>query len=303
MTSLPIKLKLGKLIKSSLQTAGLRQLDLAEYLQISTAAVSQMLNGQTTPKPANLDKIFKFLNCNSNQIFMMRDLFAKIRSGMYELRSPFNDFLRNARKEQGLSQSKLAISSNISIAELRLLENCSTFVPSKEQVIALAEVLKFDIKDMYKLINELPQQIDDDRNIRKSSIQIPVLSLEDIIKFNPMLEDIENFIRRNQDQASLLHLDGSINNNFAIVASGDNFQPPFPGSVRLIVAVKDLPKIDDVVIVKFKNNNKLQLKRFVSEEDNIYLMPFNDISDKQVAKADNIEWLRKVSKVVINICE
>ena len=62
MTSVPLKLKLGKLIKSGLQAAGLRQLDLAQHLQVSTSAVSQMLNGKTAPAAVHLDKIFQLLN-------------------------------------------------------------------------------------------------------------------------------------------------------------------------------------------------------------------------------------------------
>jgi hypothetical protein len=206
--------------------------------------------------------------------------------------------------------SKLADLSKITLVKLQLLETCSTAVPSDEQVTSLAEILEFDVMELQHLRDDLPhnsnflsedlqKQIASDENNNTWSI----FKIEDIIKFNPVLEDFENFIRRNQCQVSSLHLNDSINNVFAIIDSSDNFHTHFPGSVRLVVDAKDFPKNNDVVIVKFRNSNSLQLKRFIFEEDNIYLMPFNDISDKQVSKADNIEWMRKVLKVVINLCE
>ena len=156
MTSAPLKLKLGKLIKSGLQAAGLRQLDLAQHLQVSTSAVSQMLNGKTAPAAVHLDKIFQLLNCSRNQVFIMRDLLARIRSGMHELHSPVNEFIRGARKERGLSMARLASLSEIPVAELRVLETCSTVVPSNEQIMTLAEILEFEDDDIQQLLNELP---------------------------------------------------------------------------------------------------------------------------------------------------
>lgn len=303
MTPVPLKLELGKLIKSGLRASGLRQLDLAQHLQISASAISQMLNGKTAPATVHLDEIFQLLNYNSNQTFIMRDLLARIRSGMYDLNSPVNEFINNARKESNLSLSKLAVLSQIPIGELRLLETCSTAVPSNEQVITLAEALRFDAENIQQLIDELPQQIANYGDVGKSSIQVPVLSLDDILKFNPVLEDIKTFVCRNCKQGfSKQSLNGPIDNDnvFVIVASGDSFEPPFPGSVRLIVAVENLPETNDTVIVKLKDSCKLLLKRFVIEDNNIYLMPFNGIADKQDSKPNNLEWVRKVLKVTVN---
>jgi len=41
------KIKLGALIRNGLQAVGLRQTDLAKYLQVSPSATCQMLSGQT----------------------------------------------------------------------------------------------------------------------------------------------------------------------------------------------------------------------------------------------------------------
>lgn len=313
MTSVPLKLKLGKLIKSGLQAAGLRQLDLAQHLQISTSAVSQMLNGKTAPAATHLDKIFQLLNCSRNQVFIMRDLLARIRSGMHELRSPVNEFLRNARKERGLSLARLASLSSIPVAELRILETCSTVMPSNEQIMPLAEVLGFDDNDMQQLLNDLPAYGTDTNNVQeqlasygntdKAPSQIPVISIETMLKFNPALEDIKNFVWRNYDQVlSNPPTDDSISNDdiFSIADSGDKFKPPLPGSVSLTVALKNFPETSDIVIVKAKNSDKLQLKRFVTEGADVSLEPFIGTAKKQDSRSADIEWVRKVLKVVIS---
>ena len=75
--------------------------------------------------------------------------------------------------------------------------------------------------------------------------QIPVISIENMLKFNPALEDIKNFVWRNYDKVvSAQSLDDSINSDdvFAIVDSGDNFNPSLPGSISLIVALKNFPE-------------------------------------------------------------
>ena len=308
MASLALKSKLGKLIKSGLQAAGLRQLDLAAYLQVSTSAVSQMLNGKTAPATVHLDKIFELLNCSRNQVFIMRDLLARIRSGMYELRSPVNEFLRSSRKESGLSMAKLAELSKISVAELRILETCSTAAPSNKQLESLVGILKFETGDIQKLISDLPlygsdgvqEQVGTYGNNSTLSAQIPVLSIEKMLKFNPALEDIKNFVWRNYDKVISVHnLDESINDEdvFAIADSGDSFFPPLPGSISLIVALKNFPETSDTVIVKTKKCDKLQLKRFVLDGEIVSLKPFIGSVEQHV---DKIEWVRKVLKVTIS---
>ena len=51
-------------------------------------------------------------------------------------------------------------------------------------------------------------------------IQVPVISVENMLKFNPALEDIKNFIWRNYDKVTSMHnLDDSMkhDNVFSIV--------------------------------------------------------------------------------------
>jgi len=313
MRATPLKLKLGKLIKSGLQAAGLKQLDLAAHLQVSTSAVSQMLNGKTAPAAVHLDKIFQLLNCGTNQIFIMRDLLSRIRSGLHELRSPVNEFIRGSRKEHGLSMAKLSALSKIPPAELRILETCSTAKPTPEQVMALSKILKFNEEDIQQLLRELPvyeedlmQEVNEqggNYGTGKFPAQIPVVSIANIQKFNPALEDIKNYVWRNYDKVvSPQCLGDAIDHDdiFAIVDSGENFSPSLPGSIQLIVALKNFPETNDAVIVKTRNCDKLQLKRFVLDGESVSLKPFLASDDEHESKSEDIEWVRKVLRVVMS---
>ena len=315
MGPISLKLKLGKLIKSVLQADGLRQLDLAQHLQISTSAVSQMLNGKTAPTAVHLNKIFQLLNCHHNQIFVMRDLLARIRSGMHELHSPINEFIRSSRKAHGISMAKLANLSGISVTEIRILETCSTVVPSSGQIINLAKILNFEEDDIQQLLknsplydsdyhaNNIHEQSADYGSISNPSVQIPVVPIKNMLKFNPVLEDIKDFVCHNYDKVIFAqNLNDSIDydNGFAIVVSGNKLSPPLPGSIRLIIAMENFPETNDIVIAKSKNNNKLQLKRFAFDKKNVSLKPFIKSNKHQKPKTESIEWVRKVLEVVIN---
>lgn len=225
MNLMQLKVELGKLIKLNLQQNGLRQLDLAEHLQLSTSAVSQMITGKVSPSTIHFKKMVKYLKCSDNNISEMVALLTQIRSGMSGVHLP---------------------KSNV--------------------------------------------------------IKMPVVSVDDLLKFCPALEDLKTFVNRNcKQENSSKGANDSIDyeNTFEILASGDRFDPPFPGLLNLIVTVENFPEKNDTVLAKSPNNDKLQLKKIYFEDNNIYLMPFNGIPNKQDLKADNLEWVRKVLKVTV----
>lgn len=220
-----------------------------------------MLNGKTAPTAVHINKIFQLLNFRHNQIFVMCDLLARIRSGMHELCS-----IMSYRKMCGLSMAKLANLSEIPVSELRILETCSTVVPSNDQILQLSKILNFTESDIQQLLNDLPlhdsgchgnnvqEQSVNYGQISNPSVKPPIITVKNMLKFNPALEDIKNFVWRNYDKViSAQSLDDSIDydNVFAIVASGNKLSPPLPGSISLIVAMENFPETNDIVIAKF----------------------------------------------------
>lgn len=139
--------------------------------------------------------------------------------------------------------------------------------------------------------------------IRKKSVKMPVVCIDSLLKFCPAIEDLRTYVNRNcKQEAFSKDVDDPINyeSTFRVSASEDRLDSLFPGSLTLLVDVGAYPKTTDIVLAKSQNNDKLQLKRFVFDDNNIYLMPFNGVADKQGTKVDNIEWMRKVLKVTVN---
>ncbi|MCP3966946.1 MAG: helix-turn-helix domain-containing protein [Lentisphaerae bacterium] len=315
MPTTPLKIKLGKLIKSGLQAAGLRQLDLARHLNISTSAVSQMLNGKTAPDAAHLEKVFSLLNCSRNQIFIMRDLLAKIRSGVHELRSPLNDLLREARKARNLTYAGLSSLTSISTAELRAFESCSTALPSKEQMEKLSEALEIQGSVFQEEISRYMNVVQDNApcevqeqqagftTVTKDVKSIPVVSGKSMLEFNPAFEDIKNFVWRQYEQIiSNPALSTDDEEVFAINDAGSRFDPALPGSALLHVTLKKYPENDDIVVVKLKNNDKLLLRTLQRQDnENVFSSFLEKGSSEKTTIEDprDIEWIRRILKVEI----
>ncbi|WET07720.1 helix-turn-helix transcriptional regulator [Lentisphaerota bacterium ZTH] len=316
MPTTPLKIKLGKLIKSGLQAAGLRQLDLARHLNISTSAVSQMLNGKTAPDAAHLEKVFSLLNCSRNQIFIMRDLLAKIRSGVHELRSPLNDLLREARKARNLTYAGLSSLTSIATAELRAFESCSTALPSKEQMEKLSEALEIqgsvfqeEISRYMNVVQEnTPCEVQEQQAgfaaVPKDVKSIPVVSGKSMLEFNPAFEDIKNFVWRQYEQiiSNQALSSGDDEEVFAVNDAGNRFDPVLPGSALLHVTLKKYPENGDIVVVKLKNNDKLLLRTLQRRDnENVFSSFLEKESDEKTTIGDprDIEWIRRILKIEI----
>ncbi|MDD5599294.1 MAG: hypothetical protein PHV82_15210, partial [Victivallaceae bacterium] len=67
-----------------------------------------------------------------------------------------------------------------------------------------------------------------------------------------------------------------------------------------VAALMNFPETNESVIVKSKNSDKLQRKRFVTEGNAVTLKPFIGAAGSQDSKSVNIEWVRKVLKVVMS---
>lgn len=61
-----------------LENTGYTQNDLAEYLGVTAAAVSNWCNGTKMPRPQFIDKIADFFGINRNQLLIEQELFSYI---------------------------------------------------------------------------------------------------------------------------------------------------------------------------------------------------------------------------------
>ena len=78
MAVTPLKTKFGKLIKDYLRNADIRQKDLAVRLDVSAAAVSQMIHGKIVPNQKQLDLICEMLSLDRARAFELNSMLSRI---------------------------------------------------------------------------------------------------------------------------------------------------------------------------------------------------------------------------------
>jgi transcriptional regulator with XRE-family HTH domain len=314
----PLKRKLGMMIKSGLSAAGLRQLDLARHLGVSTSAVSQMLHGKTAPDARHLETIIELLQCSRNQIFIMRDLLAKIRTGVKELRSPFNEFLSDARKAQNLTFAGLSNLTGIPTSELRAYETCASAKPESEQLEVLANALECNLDELQKELDNSFQTASEYAYPGSSKMleaaegttaydtdnnTIPIIDAEELVSYNPAFERLQDFIERNSSRQIIYNTDIKDEGIFAITANSQTLFPGLPGNSLLISAYEKFPDSGNLTVAKLKSCDKLTLKVFSRNGKEIKLSSIFDESDSpeitSSVDSKEVAWLRRIYEIII----
>ena len=201
------------LLKKHIKANRARQLDIAELLGVSGSAVSQMLSGAITLKLQQLDLIMQYLKLDRNAAAELRDFLARIRSGDQELRSPLNDFIKSSRTHCGFTLEELSQMSGIPVKNLEMLENKFNVQPTPYEAVRLAAIFNCNISDLWQVVPlQPPEQIQREnpksdgsffcdenvpyRGIGKTTIKLPIIKLEELLKFNPQYDHLIDFAWR-----------------------------------------------------------------------------------------------------------
>ncbi|UKI30417.1 MAG: helix-turn-helix domain-containing protein [Lentisphaeria bacterium] len=86
-----------------MRNADIRQKDLAVRLDVSAAAVSQMIHGKIVPNQKQLDLICEMLSLDRARAFELNSMLSRIRTGAENMLSPFNQLVFALRCQRGLS--------------------------------------------------------------------------------------------------------------------------------------------------------------------------------------------------------
>ena len=141
MAVTPLKTKFGKLIKDYLRNADIRQKDLAVRLDVSAAAVSQMIHGKIVPNQKQLDLICEMLSLDRVRAFELNSMLSRIRTGAENMLSPFNQLVFALRCQRGLSLRQLANLSGVPASHLKVFETCFEAVPTLDEAEKIAPIL------------------------------------------------------------------------------------------------------------------------------------------------------------------
>ena len=133
MAVTPLKIKFGKLIKDYLRNADIRQKDLAVRLDISAAAVSQIIHGKIVPNQKQLDTICEMISLDRTRAFELNSLLSRIRTGAENMLSPFNQLMFALRCQRGLSLRQLSNLSGVPASHLKVFETCFEAIPTLDE--------------------------------------------------------------------------------------------------------------------------------------------------------------------------
>ncbi len=141
MAVTPLKIKFGKLIKDYLRNADIRQKDLAVRLDISAAAVSQIIHGKIVPNQKQLDTICEMISLDRTRAFELNSLLSRIRTGAENILSPFNQLMFALRCQRGLSLRQLSNLSGVPASHLKVFETCFEAIPTLDEANKIAPIL------------------------------------------------------------------------------------------------------------------------------------------------------------------
>ena len=151
MAITPLKKMFGERIRMYLVTNKIRQQELARRLSVSSSAVSQMLTGKIVPSMQQLDKICEVLSLECSQSLELRDWLTRIRIGIDNIKSPFNELLRLYRTRRGLSIGQLSKRTGITVARLNALENSGESQPTADEALRLSAVLECESAELMEV--------------------------------------------------------------------------------------------------------------------------------------------------------
>ena len=117
-------------LRGHLRQKCLRQAELANALEMTPSAVSQILSGKIVPTQAVFDRIAEILALPCDETVRLQSMLLGIRLGMNDMPSPLNRRIFTLRCQSGASLDEIRRLCGISVERMKQLENDSSAVPT-----------------------------------------------------------------------------------------------------------------------------------------------------------------------------
>ena len=200
-------------------------------------------------------------------------------------RLKLGEFIRKIREQKNLGLNQLAVKISVTSSLLSKLENGSIQKISPFLLKELAEGLKIDYKELYKIIGYLDQNDclpEENIDLDSGFKQIPLYSS---ISAGLGIEDLESNDIEFMTVPDIKQFSGDV---IAIRVSGDSMQYTIEN--HTIVFIRKDVEVANKKIGAFIHNNKAMLKRYLIGEKQVFLRSDNrDYPDIEVKENDEFK--------------
>ncbi len=285
------RIELGEMIKAKMSNCRLRQIDLAKFLDVTPAAISQMLNGKLTPNLSQLSTLAEKMKCSREEYSEWQHLVAAVKSGGHLKLSNLNYELREARRKLNISISELARQTDISPVNIKLFETNPLHLPHKDELIRLGKALHLDTDKWstkptnYKEpeIGPREESAEQPGNYHAGSVMIPCLDIRMLKKFQRSLGAASNFARENAEKTYFCRKEYEF--MWALSANCEEL-PLLKGLDALLIIGGDEYQ-SDADIVLTRQHGQFALKRYYRHAGQITLEPLLPGEERETWNLDD----------------
>jgi len=216
-----------------------------------------------------------------------------------EKRIKLGKYIRKVREDRNLGHNQFCLKINLQQSLLSRLENGKILKINPFMLKQVAEGLKLDYKELYKIIGYLDEI--EDHSIAKplnasssldESLQIPI---------HGRLINGYGYLNSKYEKKTMKVLNNKNfgENMFAMTVDGSSMEPEVTkGSFLLIDPEPCDFHILDKKIILLKYNDKIYVKKVMIYNDLIILRSFNINYDDIIIKRENLDEIEYLGKVV-----
>lgn len=246
-----LKMRFASLMRKYTKRNKVRQVHLANMLDVTPSAISQMFDCNIAMGLSQLSLIARALKINDDELFELQALLNKIRNGDVTVRSPFNKLMKKLRRSNHYSIAQLSALTGIGRVVLKAYEDNFAVTIRPQDAEILANLYKCEVSDLIK--NAIIANDDengetyDNPNVEytsvaeaqkgyKQEIQVPILNIDELTVFSTNAGLVNFADARSIDMLPNRTYDCEV---VAVIANNEKLNMILPGKTILILKEYD----------------------------------------------------------------
>ena len=235
MISVPLNNALSDEIRRCMRGKKIPQKKLAEMLGWSVPDVSKLVRGKLIPSQEEIESILSCLNPDAATQKRLRQLAARLNTGLVINNQNGNSYFRCLREKRGLTLPMLSNRTGIKTSRLTEIENSDLQTATEAEQQILNRVL---LEVASSKGNEYDRQSSPEPAIDLSSMSLPLLHLADF-EFYDWKKPLSELVQKRSREKIFWELHTQ-NSPAAVLADCRQLQLSFPGFA--VLAISDMPR-------------------------------------------------------------